>query len=103
MRRASNGIPPRNGASDEEKVVHDLWARAAQRTDVRVTVDVIAGTSVGGLNGVLLAAAIARGASLADFKQLWLDPNNILYGTRLNTSPPSPTRTGGRGTGCGPA
>jgi patatin-related protein len=72
VRRASNGIPPRDGATNEEKTVHDLWARAVQRIGVRVTVDVIAGTSAGGLNGVLLAAAIARGASLADLKQLWL-------------------------------
>ena len=73
VRRASNGIPPRDGATSEEKTVHDLWARAVQRIGVRVTVDVIAGTSAGGLNGVLLfAAAIARGASLADLKQLWL-------------------------------
>ena len=72
VRRASNGIPPRDGATDEEKAVHDLWARAAQRTGVRVSVDVIAGTSAGGLNGVLLATAIARGTSLANLKQLWL-------------------------------
>jgi patatin-related protein len=73
VRRASNGIPPRAGATDEEKAVHQLWARVAQRIGVRVTVDVIAGTSAGGLNGVLLAAAIARGASLADLKRLWLE------------------------------
>src|SRR5690348_5477024 len=72
VRRASNGIPPRDGATSEEKTVHYLWASAVQRIGVRVTVDVIAGTSAGGLNGVLLAAAIARGASLADLKQLWL-------------------------------
>ena len=72
VRRASNGIPPRDGATDEEKAVHDLWARAVRRIGARVTVDVIAGTSAGGLNGVLLATAIARGASLADLKQLWL-------------------------------
>ena len=77
VRRASNGIPPRDGATNEEKAVHDLWARAAQRMGVRVTVDVIAGTSAGGLNGVLLAAAIARGASLADLKQLWLESGQM--------------------------
>ena len=73
LRRASNGIPPPGGATNEEKVVHDLWAKAAQRAGARVTVDVIAGTSAGGLNGVLLAAAIARGASLGDLKKLWLE------------------------------
>ena len=77
VRRASSGIPPRDGATNEEKAVHDLWARAAQRIGVRVTVDVIAGTSAGGLNGVLLATAIARGASLADLKQLWLESGQM--------------------------
>ena len=77
VRRASNGIPPRDGATNEEKALHDLWARAAQRIGVRVTVDVIAGTSAGGLNGVLLATAIARGASLADLKQLWLESGQM--------------------------
>ena len=77
VRRASNGIPPRDGATEQEKAVHDLWARATQRAGVRVTVDVIAGTSAGGLNGVLLATAIARGASLADLKQLWLDSGQM--------------------------
>jgi patatin-related protein len=77
VRRASNGIPPRDGATNEEKAVHDLWARAAQRIGARVTVDVIAGTSAGGLNGVLLATAIARGASLADLKQLWLESGQM--------------------------
>jgi patatin-related protein len=77
VRRASDGIPPRDGATNEEKAVHDLWARAAKRIGVRVTVDVIAGTSAGGLNGVLLATAIARGASLAYLKQLWLESGQM--------------------------
>jgi patatin-related protein len=77
VRRASNGIPPRDGATNEEKALHDLWTRVTQRIGVRVTVDVIAGTSAGGLNGVLLAAAIARGASLADLKQLWLESGQL--------------------------
>jgi patatin-related protein len=71
VRRASNGIPPRDGATEQEKAVHELWVQATKRAGVRVTVDVIAGTSAGGLNGVLLATAIARGASLAGLKELW--------------------------------
>jgi len=71
VRRASNGIPPRDDATEQEKAVHELWVQATKRAGVRVTVDVIAGTSAGGLNGVLLATAIARGASLAGLKELW--------------------------------
>jgi predicted acylesterase/phospholipase RssA len=76
-RRASNGIPPRDGATEQEKAVHELWVRATQRAGVRVAVDVIAGTSAGGLNGVLLATAIARGASLAGLKRLWHDSGQM--------------------------
>ena len=77
LRRASNGIPPREHATNEEKAVHGLWTKAAKRIGVRVTVDVIAGTSAGGLNGVLLATAIARGASLGDLKQPWLESGQM--------------------------
>jgi patatin-related protein len=77
VRRASNGIPPPDGATEQEKTVHELWAKATQRARVRVTVDVIAGTSAGGLNGVLLATAIARGASLAGLKGLWRDSGQM--------------------------
>jgi patatin-related protein len=77
VRRASNGIPPRDGATEQERTVHELWAKATQRAGVRVTVDVIAGTSAGGLNGMLLATAIARGASLAGLKQLWLESGQM--------------------------
>jgi predicted acylesterase/phospholipase RssA len=72
VRRASNGMPPRREATEEEKAVHELWVKATKRARVRVTVDVIAGTSAGGLNGVLLGTAIARGASLSGLKNLWL-------------------------------
>ena len=77
VRRASNGIPLPPNASAAEKAVHDLWIKATHDAGVRVTVDVIAGTSAGGLNGVLLAAAIARGASLAGLKKLWHDSGQM--------------------------
>lgn len=77
VRRASNGIPLPDGATDEDKAVHALWVKATHDAGVRVTVDVIAGTSAGGLNGVLLAAAIARGASLAGLKKLWHDSGQM--------------------------
>jgi patatin-related protein len=72
VRRASNGMPPPGEATEEEKAVHALWVKATQRARARVTVDVIAGTSAGGLNGVLLGTAIARGASLSGLKNLWV-------------------------------
>jgi predicted acylesterase/phospholipase RssA len=79
-RRASNGIPPRDDATEQEKALYAAWASVTRRAGVRLTVDVIAGTSAGGLNGVLQAAAIARGASLDHLKQLWLDSGQMSAG-----------------------
>src|ERR1700751_4124299 len=55
VRRASNGMPPPGEATEAERRVHEWWFEATHKAGVRVTVDVIAGTSAGGLNGVLLA------------------------------------------------
>lgn len=72
-RRASNGMAPPDDAGPSRRAAHDLWVTALANAGVRLTVDVIAGTSAGGLNGVLLATAIARGTDLAPLKQLWHD------------------------------
>ncbi len=57
--------------------VLELWDALVGALGVRVTVDVIAGTSAGGLNGAALAASIARGTSLPDLRQTWLDVASI--------------------------
>jgi predicted acylesterase/phospholipase RssA len=54
-----------------------LWDELVSALDVRVTVDVIAGTSAGGLNGAALATSIARGTQLPDLRQTWLDVASI--------------------------
>ena len=43
----------------------------------RFVVDVISGTSAGGINGVCLAKALANGTSLAGLKKLWLNDGDI--------------------------
>ena len=42
----------------------DVWLQDEQRVRTRVVVDVIAGTSAGGINGVILAKALAHDLSL---------------------------------------
>jgi predicted acylesterase/phospholipase RssA len=54
-----------------------LWEELVAALRVRVTVDVIAGTSAGGLNGAALATSIARGTRLPDLRQTWLDVASI--------------------------
>lgn len=63
LRRASAG----QGASDPDDAVAQQWARLCSPDEGphrRVVIDVIAGTSAGGINGTLLATAIARGTTL---------------------------------------
>lgn len=44
---------------------------------LRVLVDIIAGASAGGINGVFLAQAISTGQSLEPLTQLWLDSADV--------------------------
>jgi predicted acylesterase/phospholipase RssA len=63
----------RAGRRDAEgDAVLRLWEQLVTALDVRVTVDVIAGTSAGGLNGAALATSIARGTGLPDLRETWL-------------------------------
>jgi patatin-related protein len=63
---------PAKGATPEEPV----------RT--RFVVDIISGTSAGGINGVCLAKALANGTSLAALERLWLTEGDI--GVLINDS-----------------
>jgi patatin-related protein len=54
-----------------------------QRT--RFVVDVISGTSAGGINGIFLAKALANGEPFSPLKKLWVDEADI--GLLLNDSP----------------
>ena len=42
-----------------------------------MVVDVIAGTSAGGINGICLAKALAHDLSLDGFRDLWFDRGDI--------------------------
>src|SRR5262249_38875628 len=55
------------------------------------TVDVIAGTSAGGLNGAFLALGLARGRDLALLRDRWTDLGGLqkLLRTPMQKSPPS--------------
>jgi predicted acylesterase/phospholipase RssA len=53
------------------------WEHLLERLGVRLVVDVIAGASAGGLNGAVLAAAIARGQSLPELRDVWRSVGSI--------------------------
>ena len=72
---------------DSERAYFDaLVALKDQGDPLTVVVDIIAGTSAGGINGVCLARGLAEGRSLNGFRDLWLeqaDMEDLLAGHAL--------------------
>ena len=50
----------------------ELWDTDPQKVRTRVMIDVIAGTSAGGINGVILAKALAHDVPVDELTQLWM-------------------------------
>jgi patatin-related protein len=76
--RASVHLPEVD-ATPTERAWADLLRAKAAEEDVRtrVVVDIVAGTSAGGINGVYLAKAIAHDLSQEALKDLWFDRGDI--------------------------
>jgi patatin-related protein len=55
----------------------DELAAAAAGIDLKVIVDVVAGTSAGGINGVYLSKALAGNLSLDALRQLWFERGDM--------------------------
>ncbi|MBC2778213.1 patatin-like protein [Parasphingopyxis marina] len=66
-------------ATTSQRVYRELLAAIEAETGVklRVLVDIIAGASAGGINGVFLAQAIASGKSLEPLTDLWLERADV--------------------------
>lgn len=61
------------GELDTEEVYFRLLQAAGGQVRLRVLIDVIAGASAGGINGIMLARALAFDLSLDGHRNLWLD------------------------------
>jgi patatin-related protein len=59
------------------RLLDELAARRGENARTRVIVDVIAGTSAGGINGVCLAKALAHNLSQDEFRNLWFERGDI--------------------------
>lgn len=71
LRLASSGAtPPRDRA---EAAVHSTWGKILEKASRTAVVDSVAGTSAGGINGTLIATAIAGGKNLPDMERTWSD------------------------------
>jgi predicted acylesterase/phospholipase RssA len=49
------------------------WKEILDAAGLSIEIDLVAGTSAGGLNGSLLATAVARGVDLPDMRTVWKD------------------------------
>ena len=70
-----------DGTTASEQVYGELLAELAGRDPAgvrtRVVVDVVAGTSAGGINGVYLSKALAHNRSQDSLRDLWLERGDI--------------------------
>lgn len=71
---------PWQGRSEyTERAYWQALEQAAREGEVatRVAVDIISGTSAGGINGVVLAKALSRGATQDNLRKVWLEEGSI--------------------------
>ena len=65
-------IPQDDAEYDTEVVYFELLREIGRHVELRVIVDVIAGASAGGINGVMLARALAHDLPVAHLRDMWL-------------------------------
>lgn len=63
---------------DTEAIYLEMLQEIGETLDLRIFVDTIAGASAGGINGVLLARALAHDLSLDQHRKMWLEQADIL-------------------------
>ncbi len=62
---------------DTESVYFDLLREIGRTVDLRVVVDIIAGASAGGINGTMLARALAHDLPMGALRDFWLDRADV--------------------------
>jgi patatin-related protein len=67
-----DGVAP-PGRSESDRRVCELYRRLLDLLDVRVSLDVLSGTSAGGINAALLGMANARRRDTGPVRDLWMD------------------------------
>lgn len=72
-RRQGGHFPADGRLSKESTAALRLYAGLIELLDVIVDVDILSGTSAGGINAALLASSRVSGADLGGLRDLWLD------------------------------
>ncbi len=76
-RRGATGQSPAPPVS-QAHAERNLYSRLLELLDVVVDVDILSGTSAGGINAALLAYARTRGGDLSPLRNIWLDLGALL-------------------------
>ena len=75
--RDGNDTTTRTDVSDSEDVYADLLSSFEPDLDLRVVVDIIAGASAGGINGIILARALAHDLEFDPVRSFWLKEMDV--------------------------
>ncbi len=87
--RATSGRIPDDQLTPTERVYRELAADAGPNgTPRRVVVDVMAGSSAGGLNAIFLAKTLAHGGDISGLRDVWHQEADLLR--LLNSDEPLP-------------
>ena len=68
---------PNDPEYDTEAVYFELLREIGRKIDLRVIVDIIAGASAGGINGAMLARALAHDLPMGSLRDLWLIDSDV--------------------------
>jgi patatin-related protein len=68
---------PRNPEFDTEPLWFELLQEIGRTTSIRIVMDIIAGASAGGINGVMLARALAQDLPVKALRDFWLDRGDV--------------------------
>lgn len=87
-------VPPASGPQPGSLAVRvrDLYGRLLDLMDMTASVDVLSGTSAGGVNAAILGLANARRLDIGALRELWLQAgafDQLLRDPQADTKPPS--------------
>ena len=68
---------PRGEPYDTEVAYFDLLRIIGETLDLRIVVDVIAGASAGGINGIILSRALAHDLNIDPLRDFWLKHSDV--------------------------
>jgi patatin-related protein len=90
-RRVGGTYPPGRQLSAESAACLKLYAELIDLLDLAVEVDILSGTSAGGINAALLASSRVTGSDLGGLRELWLDLGTLIDLIRNPTDKSTPS------------